>query len=386
MIKELIFTVARLTPTVPLLIAGLAYGQTPSGQTPSTSFTDNVVSSGSDPIACDIGPPYTGAVPAAAAQAGFTHCAANYDFTQTQQWTDQAGTHQWSNISSWLDCTGKSTNTSYLYWNNGTVPCNTAHQNIISDGGTQVLSLTYSSADASSGNYLNEIETGIFSGPPPGVVAPAGMAFPNEFYAEQVIRITTTNTCSDSCIMFDWSSSGYLNAGLPCVLSSDLDEVASGGGETYSSTVNTAFSGWGLNTCTHQGEYDFGPGVPSASPSPTTSGYTTYGVLMTLDDVTTAALCNYSASGAVGGLPASAFRGCTTWQPSSNPLAFNNRLLFYTESGPYSAGQGGNVWTASSFSTYIQRQTIWVCPNPTPNGSTWQTGQCYNDPVITTHP
>jgi hypothetical protein len=34
---------------------------------------------------------HAGSIPAAAAQAGFTHCAANYDFTQTQQWTDAVG-------------------------------------------------------------------------------------------------------------------------------------------------------------------------------------------------------------------------------------------------------------------------------------------------------
>jgi hypothetical protein len=55
-------------------------------------------------MSCDIGPSYTGSIPAAATQAGFTHWAANYDFTQTQQWTDNVGTHQWSNRSSWFTC------------------------------------------------------------------------------------------------------------------------------------------------------------------------------------------------------------------------------------------------------------------------------------------
>lgn len=85
-------------------------------------------------VACDIGPSYTGSIPAAAAQAGFTHCAANYDFTQTQAFTDQLGTHTWSDLSSWFVCSNV-TAAPYLWKFIGTTGCNDGtHQYITTDG------------------------------------------------------------------------------------------------------------------------------------------------------------------------------------------------------------------------------------------------------------
>ena len=57
-----------------LLAPNLAY---------SADLSVQAVPASSDGIACDIGPNYTGAVPAAALAAGFTHCAANYDFSNS---------------------------------------------------------------------------------------------------------------------------------------------------------------------------------------------------------------------------------------------------------------------------------------------------------------
>ena len=131
MIKKLLFTAALLVP-------GLAYGQNPS-----TNLSAQVVRAGSDPIACDIGPAYTGQIPAAATQAGIIGCAANYDFTQTQSFTDNAGTHQWSNLSSWFTCNSNGGAPAILNFS-GNVGCmDGVHQTITTDSGVQVLSLKY---------------------------------------------------------------------------------------------------------------------------------------------------------------------------------------------------------------------------------------------------
>jgi hypothetical protein len=96
-------------------------------------------------IQCDYGPPYTGAIPANATQAGFTHCAANYDFTYTGSWTDSMGTHQWcagslpcslANMSSWLSCTGNGLAPPTLWYLTSGTPCDTNHVQIAVDPST----------------------------------------------------------------------------------------------------------------------------------------------------------------------------------------------------------------------------------------------------------
>jgi hypothetical protein len=83
MIKQLFLTAALLAP-------GLAYAGNPSAD-----LSGQIVpASGS--IACGVGPNYTGSIPTQASTAGFTTCAANYDFTSSQ----------FANASTWLDCYG----------------------------------------------------------------------------------------------------------------------------------------------------------------------------------------------------------------------------------------------------------------------------------------
>jgi hypothetical protein len=71
-------------------------------------------------VACDIGPPAI--VPAEAAAAGFTHCAANWDFSQPE----------YATLSNWFDCDGSNPN---VLWHSGSAgvkflnPCN-IHQKV----------------------------------------------------------------------------------------------------------------------------------------------------------------------------------------------------------------------------------------------------------------
>jgi hypothetical protein len=365
MIRRLFFTAALLMP-------GLAYGQNPSA-----NLSVQVVPPNNNSIACDIGPSYIGSMPAQATQAGFTHCAANYDFTQTQSFTDSVGTHQWSNLSSWFTC-GRTPPFLFTRADFSDVPCDTAHVNVISDGGTQVLALSYYLTDKNNNGYSNSLDTASVNG-----TTVVGTSFPSEIYIEQVIRVNSNNTCSSSCLAYSLATfAPNFNLNNPCFVSGDFDEMSGFAGDTLD---NTGLHLWNP-TCGVSGGV-FGPSPPVESPQ-ATSSYSTYGSLMTADNVSNFTLCSNSGSGAVGGLPASAFKSCTspfTVVPPSTAPVFLARQMVQLWEGPESAGQGGSVWTGTQHTTYIQRVTVWVCPNPT-GGSDWTTGQCYNNPVITTHP
>lgn len=115
MIRKLVFTAALLAP-------GVAYAANPSA-----AFSDQVVPAGSDPIACAIGPAYTGSIPAPAVAAGWTTCVANYDFTTSSNFTFGGNAYNFSNMSSWLSCAGGSGPSSPLWgddnWGGGNTPC-----------------------------------------------------------------------------------------------------------------------------------------------------------------------------------------------------------------------------------------------------------------------
>jgi hypothetical protein len=379
MIKKLLFTATLLVlgVTATLLVPGAAYAANP----PSASFTDQVVPAGPGPIACDIGPPYNGSIPAAAAQAGFTHCAANYDFTQTQQWTDSAGTHQWSNLSSWLTCDHNSTNTSYLfYWGgSGTTPCDTSHENIVSDNGTQVLALSIYLNEIQGGTYSTELDTGIFVGSSNITPTP----FPEQYYLEQVVKTNTASPSSQGSLYFDISSFMINYVQAPCSISVDF-------GENFSNTASTngGIAGWNYTACPTGSGYLFSPAINA--PSLTSSSYSTYGGLASMDGLKYATLCNYWAAGAVSGIPASGFQNCI---PANygNPIPVTGmfsgaRMYLYTKVGPQSSNNAPG-WTANPLTVDIQRMTMWICPNPT-GGTNWQTQNttCFNNPVINTHP
>jgi hypothetical protein len=88
------------------VVAGALLAAIPAAVWAVTGAPDYSITPSGGAIACDIGPALTGAIPAAATQAGSTHCGANYDFTQAGSFTSGGHTYQWSNLSSWLECAG----------------------------------------------------------------------------------------------------------------------------------------------------------------------------------------------------------------------------------------------------------------------------------------
>jgi hypothetical protein len=194
MIKILVFTAALLVPC-------LAYAANTSAPL-SVQVVDP-----SNGIVCDIGPPAS-AIPAAAQAAGFTHCAANYDFTFVGNFTSAANTsftptrntYNWATQSTWLAGCGASSTVAlwfnlWGYYPHAT-PCSdfTIESDSVA-GGKNVLHIVWTPADAAAGNEMSWISTVDNQNVPT-----AGTDFPNGVYVEILWRInqSTQNALNDS--------------------------------------------------------------------------------------------------------------------------------------------------------------------------------------------
>jgi hypothetical protein len=320
---------------------------------------------------CDIGPSYSGQIPAPATQAGFTHCAFNYDFTQTASFTDAAGTHQWSNLSSWFVCDKNNTSNPYLFRYSGDVGCQDGvHQLITNDGGVQVLAMSYLLTDAQSGKYSNLLLHQSSSSSQP--IDP----IPEEYYIEVVLRPSATH-CGNSpgCIYFSHNTFTFVQ-GNPCFVATDQEW------DNDATTTGVGFAPWNLPSC--NGTSSYPNGVCCASPVGGTinTSYDTWGIMVTADGVNQFSGCDYWKAGAVSGLTADSFLSCFQYNPinaGATTAVFNTPLHWSMTEGPQSSGQGGSSWTLGQHTTYIQRATIWEC-------SGYQTGPCITNPVVTGHP
>jgi hypothetical protein len=380
MIKKLIFTIALLSLTVAPLTPRLAYGQNPSA-----SFTDQVVPAGSDPTPsppppaasgptpCDIGTPYTGSIPAAAAQAGFTHCVANYDFTQTQSFTSCqypansstlsgcSTSYQWSNIGSWLWCPGTYSPTQPLLWEGSTPQANCARFTIVTDAlnGLQALQVQYTPDDT---NNSTLIQTNSSSGWPNS----QGVHIMHGAYVEEVTRIATDWTqygCSNCQYFGTWQTQANGSCSSCGYFEDDLDEQyadpygGSCGGSRTGATLNYQNCAQGSNA--------------------NISGYNretwqTYGMLTTVlntssgNNYQTCYVFNNQSTGVCGAMNA------TTAQ-ISEPTYF----YYLASVGPYTAGLPP-IPVAEVVN--IERFTIWACAG---YGETTSGTPCYTSSLIT---
>lgn len=323
----------------------------------SAPFTVTVTPAGSS-IACDIGPPYIGSIPAAASQAGFTRCAANFDFTQTQSFTDSGGTRQWSNMSTWFSC---SYQVSLVYVaSDYDAPCDSNHQSIVVDSGVQTFKTTVLKSDQTAGKYFARLN-----------MQPINQ--PEQSYMEMVIRPDATDVCNNFCTYFDLST--FTNVqGNPCFVATDMEWD---GGAT-STGVGEAW--WNFNCGTGSG---FGSCDASQCSTPVefpiNTNVNTYGNLTTMDNVSKVSICDYWAAGAVSGLPSSSFRSClvnTIVPPSANAVFHTQPLYIYFGENTNGAFADMKV---NSMSTYIQRITIWLCQG-------YQNGSCNTASVVSTAP
>lgn len=305
--------------------------------------TITVTGGGGGSIACDYGPSYQGSIPAPAAAAGFTHCAANYDFTQTGSFTNNGHTYQWSNASTWLDCAGSSAPLFY-----GTQNCSGFFTT--QDGGTQVLDMQASGSDQAAGGLtLSSFKsTG-------GQTPQSGVSFPQNFYFEFITRSPSsnlTNCCTtgpSSAVTDSWlyDPSG-LGSSPPGVSFSteefDFIETGSDGG-------------YGMGGCHEWSGYYCGAGNSVGGLDLNT--YLDLGWRMTVDSSGNIANCTYHNNSGFGS-PA-----CNTANylcQTAGSCGFsaptqNNRFWHVLWSGTTGIQGSGPVHL------YIQRETFWTCAN-----------------------
>jgi hypothetical protein len=356
MIRQLVFAAALLAP-------GAAYAANPSA-----TFSDQVVSAGSDPIACDIGPPYTGQIPAGAVRAGYTHCAVNLDFTQ------------FTDVNQFIYCMGATSGNALLYCNTNdpkNSPFDSSHLAIVSDGGSNSLQMSYLASDFAAGQIYNQLYSFQLVGSSLGGPY-TGWTVGNGYYVEGVWREASNPTYS--------GSSGTTTGGVyapffyePVCCSTawfevDFDETWSNGG----------FNGNGP-----YGDSPGGPYYPSPSccvnpsPLPNFSQYITVGTRLTSDGSANTSACFYLDNGIVNGSQDSAAQfGCLTLNgaPLNSSIWTERDALTFGGLGPGAEVGTGQVTSVSGNDVImVKRYTIWTCANWRDNNQTLNQGtpQCY---------
>jgi hypothetical protein len=209
-----------------LLVPGLAYGQNPSAE-----LSVSVVPT-SNGIACGVGPAYVGSVPTPAQTAGFTTCAANYDFTSSSNFTFGGKTFNFSTVSTWMSCGTTSASNSQPLWfqNNrslgrsGEVACNEiaiVADPLNSSTVPQVLSLSVGPGDT-AGLSIGTATQSCADNSGTNVGGCWGLYPTTNMYVETVFRLDTTS----------------------------IDNYATNGS-------NVGFDSWSLGAFTFQKEVDF---------------------------------------------------------------------------------------------------------------------------------
>lgn len=342
MIKKLVFAAALLVP-------GVAYAANPSAP-----FSDQVVPAGSDPIACDIGPSYTGSIPAPAVAAGFTHCAANYDFTQAS----------FSNVNNWLQCPDNGGTTA----NNGTSPAlwyatasgynisPCSDFSIISDNGTQVLDERFTQNDFNNKTGYSQLTTQSHRGEP----TPNGTGFPNGMLMEIVVRVpssTFTSLAPDTR-----ASGGGILMGAPYMNGTNnafagKDYIEWDFAELYATNPNpNSYVSTNVGQWCKQGCAGFGLDLTSR---PNFQNYATFDILQTLNTSGNFGQCPYINGTAVGTCNAGTF---TTTSAALSQIA---ELILWSGAA-LSTDQCGTVACAAptgNVDVYYQRLTVWTCSN-----------------------
>jgi len=293
----------------------------------------------SDGIACDIGPNYAVAVPAAALAAGFTHCAANYDFSNPF----------YATRSNWLDCAGAA---NPQWWNlsfgrGAVAPC--GRYNIIHDPafGTNVLQSIYQPSDWPK-ELSTELDTTNSASPTPG--SNPGFFFPTQFYVE-VAEYVTADTQNNAYAATSCGSSPALFGGVwawaaPETVETDFMEFYPGestctnGGNTYDHNGGGAL--FPANVNAQPGQLVFSSGYDPTIPH-------TYGILQ-MANGTTYTRCNYMDNVGLGS-------GCVSDTFGAGAISSQSWLKITI--GP----EDNNPGTKPSVNEdlRVQRITVWEC-------------------------
>lgn len=331
------------------------------------------ISSGSM-IACDVGPSFAGSVPAPAAAAGFTHCVANYDFTQTSSFTScqypiGAGactgstSYQWSTLSSWLECAGASQ--PLLFSKDYGIAINCGDVSVTTDtstaasgsqacSGCQVLLMQFKPTDTNSQTWLSADSQN-------NQPNSQGVRTAMGFYIEEVMRTdsgtyNSGQSWNPGVLFFDfWMGTGCHN-GITCNDDVEFDFV-----EMYGSG-----SGGGNGTmgpAIHFGSgAQYYPGGAAINPFQ----YNTYGALATVRSSLDGSGHNLEYCAMVNGISPSAV--CDAIGLNQTEVDSYINEFFPGMVGPQRAdnqcGPGGtqSCSPTQNQNAYIQRMTLWACP------------------------
>jgi hypothetical protein len=318
----------------------------------SPFFQPITVTSTAGGLACDIGPSYVGSIPAGATAAGFTHCAANYDFTASA----------FSNPATWLDCAGAS---SPMWW----LADGACRMTMVSDvGNPQVLDMHFIAGDGPSGGFGNQLYT-----TPPSHPINQGWTFPMGRYVDIEMRLPAAiagTGCpgSDFCLYGDIWSWQTAND----VVEMDFIEIWVGGWG-HGALIDWFPSCSGM-TCFF-GDGDNGSNID-------TTVYHDYGFRNTNNGLGQVSSCGYRDG---------SFIGCSVGYPSGHAdvtlgkagQEFNRSYLIMNS--------GSSALTSASSDMYVKRMTVWECvdwfdpANPGSGNDQSSPHQC-NGTVLTTAP
>lgn len=337
-------TCTTSTPYNFSIIATPGAGEVGSPFTQAVTVTCNPSGGG---VACNVGP-NAPSVPAPAQAASFTTCAANYDFTNNTNFTDNGHTYSWGTLSTWLDCAGSSNPLWTIYSNN-----NNCHVHYVSDGAVpQVLDIYFDpSADFSSLTTTVTMQTS-GSGNNSNL-SQALFTVPNARYVEFVVRTETntqTNACNGCETNNTWSWGGN---GNPNFIEWDYLEM-------YQSVVANGGIGHPWDGATLNLNNLREPGMQSGY-DPTQ--YHTYGFRIANDTSGNVSVCNYLDGTILDSTLQGAPYKCATGSYTPVPLG---RSIMVLSSGPNVAT---NYTVTGHF--YIQWLRVWEC-------SGYATGECYN--------
>jgi hypothetical protein len=344
-------------------LAGPGIGSS-GGSDSSSSGSSSGGSSSGGGIACDIGPPYQGSIPAPARAMGYTHCAANYDFTQPT----------FSRVDDWLQCPdngsaiANNSGTALWYVEHGSPAAPCSDVNMITDGGSQVLDVTFKPTDFNNnvGNTSLTTSSGL------NYPNPAGTRFPTGAYVEQVYRWpqSSFNNMAPDVNKGGASLIGGIWEYPPGDISSS-NFIERDFGEQY---IPLGQNG----TPSNEYEWQGGAGIINSGTSfhwVSASGwnptaYQTYGNLNTISTNG-----HYGQCGYFNGTPVtySGFNGCAVdnlvhGASDSAPEA-NYSAIIWSGGGLKSGGNGCGsssipcLAPSGNVDFYIQRITIFTCPD-----------------------
>ncbi len=304
-------------------------------------------------IACDIGTNYTGSIPAGAQAAGFTHCAAHYDFTSAQ----------YSNLSTWLDVCGAGSPQWWVTSSDGAgnpAPCGA--WSITTDGGSQVLQMHWEPG------YLNSniLTTGMQTRSGGGAV----QDFPEGSYFQATYRSSVGSFGNP-----EGGNSPFVSAWWSWQAASAVWEVDFLETYAFSSATGKGLCGstvvCGAGTNTH--DWGGSGGSISVANYESSGGsgydpviYQTIGTRITNDGSSNVAVCSYLNGG---------FLSCGSGS-FSIPSMYSNRSFLIMYDGPQ-ANDGYMPNVAQDI--FVKDIVVFSCAN-------WQSGQCLNNPVLTTAP